>query len=123
MTYFSKESYYLPTKTSVLDQYTKLSPQYKVFAKETEIPGRAPLNTRQPPEGLAGHLDRHPVRDHRHLVGGLGPRTRNPRCPESRRSAAAADLHPPRPLGPRKGPAGLAGTSARLAGSIISRAN
>src|ERR1700744_303264 len=36
MTYFSKESYYLPTKTSVLDQYTKLSPQYQVFAKETE---------------------------------------------------------------------------------------
>jgi multiple sugar transport system substrate-binding protein len=36
MTYFSKESYYLPTKKSVLDQYTKLSPQYQVFAKETE---------------------------------------------------------------------------------------
>ncbi len=36
MSYFSKEMYYLPTKTSVLAQYTKLSPQYQVFAKETE---------------------------------------------------------------------------------------
>jgi multiple sugar transport system substrate-binding protein len=36
MSYFSKESYYLPTIKSVLDQYTKLSPQYQVFAKETE---------------------------------------------------------------------------------------
>ena len=36
MSYFAKESYYLPTKTSVLAQYTKLSPQYQVFAKETQ---------------------------------------------------------------------------------------
>jgi multiple sugar transport system substrate-binding protein len=36
MTYFSTDSYYLPTKTAVLNQYTKLSPQFQVFAKETE---------------------------------------------------------------------------------------
>ncbi|HEY0718115.1 MAG TPA: extracellular solute-binding protein [Streptosporangiaceae bacterium] len=36
MTYFSTDSYYLPTKISVLNQYTKLSPAFQVFAKETE---------------------------------------------------------------------------------------
>ena len=32
------QMYYLPTKTSVLPQYPGLSPQYQVFAKETETP-------------------------------------------------------------------------------------
>jgi multiple sugar transport system substrate-binding protein len=36
MSYFAKESYYLPTKQTVLDQYVKQGPQYTVFAKETE---------------------------------------------------------------------------------------
>jgi multiple sugar transport system substrate-binding protein len=36
MSYFAKESYYLPTKQSVLNTYVQQGPQYTVFAKETE---------------------------------------------------------------------------------------
>ena len=36
MSYFAKESYYLPTKQSVLNTYVNQGPQYTVFAKETE---------------------------------------------------------------------------------------
>ncbi|HEY6501822.1 MAG TPA: extracellular solute-binding protein [Streptosporangiaceae bacterium] len=36
MSYFAKQSYYLPTKQSVLNAYVKQGPQYTVFAKETE---------------------------------------------------------------------------------------
>ncbi len=39
---------------------------------DRDFPGAHRRIRRQLPEGLAGHLDRHPVRDHRHLVGELG---------------------------------------------------
>ena len=74
MTYFSKESYYLPTKTVGARRVHQAEPAVPgVRQGDRDFPGAHRSVRRQLPEGVAGHLDRHSVRDHRHLVGELGP--------------------------------------------------
>jgi len=57
----------------VTAQFLKGGPEYTVFARETQTArSRTTEYGANYPKGVAGHLDRDPGGDHRHLVGELG---------------------------------------------------